>query len=74
MGHIGKSIVARRVAETDRRKGRATMSKTTVTSNLPQTMRGMVLTGHGGLDRLSWRDDLPLSTPGPGEVLIRVAA
>jgi len=37
-------------------------------------MRGMVLTGHGGLDRLEWRDDLPVPTPRPGEVLIQVNA
>lgn len=41
---------------------------------LPDTMNGMVLTGHGGLDKLEWRDDLPVPVPGPGEVLIRVGA
>lgn len=41
---------------------------------LPVTMRGVVLTGHGGLDKLVYREDLPVPTPGPGEVLIRVAA
>lgn len=39
-----------------------------------RTMRGMVLTGHGGLDRLEWREDLPVPKAGPGEVLIRVGA
>ncbi len=38
------------------------------------TMRGVVLTGHGGLDRLEWREGLPRPVPGPGEVLIRVRA
>ncbi|WP_420407701.1 alcohol dehydrogenase family protein [Hoeflea sp.] len=38
------------------------------------TMRGMVLTGHGGLDRLEWREDLRVPEPGTGEVLIRVGA
>jgi len=38
------------------------------------TMRGIVLTGFGGYDRLVWRDDLPLPVPGPGEVLVRVGA
>jgi len=40
----------------------------------PETMRGMVLTGHGGLDKLEWREDLPVPAPGAGEVLIRVGA
>lgn len=37
-------------------------------------MFGVVLTGHGGPECLEWRDDLPLPTPGPGDVLIRVGA
>jgi NADPH:quinone reductase-like Zn-dependent oxidoreductase len=41
---------------------------------LPSHMSAMVLTGHGGFDRLVWRDDLPVPRPGPGEVLIRVGA
>ncbi|WP_299390716.1 alcohol dehydrogenase family protein [Pelagibius sp.] len=41
---------------------------------LPQTMRGMVLTGHGGLEKLEWREDLAVPNPGADEVLIRVAA
>jgi len=41
---------------------------------LPDTMSGMVLTGHGGLDKLEWRDDLPVPQPAPGEVLIKVGA
>ncbi len=41
---------------------------------IPPTMKGMVLTGHGGLDKLVWREDLPTPRPGPGEVLIRVRA
>ncbi|ASP33989.1 alcohol dehydrogenase family protein [Labrenzia sp. VG12] len=40
----------------------------------PDTMSGMVLTGHGGLDKLLWRTDLPVPVAGPGEVLIRVGA
>ncbi len=42
--------------------------------NLPERMWGMVLTGHGGLDMLQWRDDLPVMAPAEGEVLIRVLA
>jgi len=41
---------------------------------LPDTMFGIQLTGHGGPDVLHARRDLPMPTPGPGEVLIRVAA
>ncbi len=41
---------------------------------LPKTMSGIVLTGHGGLDRLEWREDLPVPTPAPGEVLVEVRA
>ncbi|MEO1250392.1 MAG: alcohol dehydrogenase catalytic domain-containing protein, partial [Pseudomonadota bacterium] len=42
--------------------------------DIPDTMYGVVLTGHGGLDRLDWREDLPTPTPGLGEVLIKVLA
>lgn len=41
---------------------------------IPDTMRGLILKGHGGLEQLEWRDDLPVPRPGPGEVLIRVGA
>lgn len=41
---------------------------------LPETMKGMVLTGHGGLDKLVWREDLPVPAPVPGDVLVRVGA
>lgn len=41
---------------------------------IPRTMKGMVLTGHGGPDKLEWREDLPVPSPGAGEVLIRVGA
>lgn len=43
-------------------------------STLPATMRAVVLTGHGGFDQLALRDDVPVPHPGPGAVLIRVAA
>lgn len=38
------------------------------------TMAAVLLTGHGGLDRLEYRTDVPVPRPGRGEVLIRVAA
>ena len=44
------------------------------TAPVPERMKGMVLTGHGGPETLVWREDLPVPTPGPGEVLIRVGA
>lgn len=41
---------------------------------LPATMAAMLLTGHGGEERLAYRTDVPVPQPGPGEVLIRVGA
>jgi NADPH:quinone reductase-like Zn-dependent oxidoreductase len=41
---------------------------------LPTTMAAVLLTGHGGLDRLEYRTDVPVPHPGPGEVLVQVAA
>ncbi|KUF11530.1 alcohol dehydrogenase family protein [Pseudoponticoccus marisrubri] len=41
---------------------------------LPATMNAVLLTGHGGLDKLEWREDVPVPQPGAGEVLIRVGA
>ncbi|QLL66247.1 zinc-binding dehydrogenase (plasmid) [Sinorhizobium mexicanum] len=37
-------------------------------------MKGVVLVGHGGFDKLEFRTDLPVPTPAAGEVLIRVSA
>ena len=37
-------------------------------------MRGALLTGHGGYDKLEIRDDVPVPKPGPNDVLIRVTA
>ncbi len=42
--------------------------------SLPTQMSGVLLTAHGGPEVLKWRDDIPVPTPGPGDVLIRVAA
>ena len=43
-------------------------------TDLPDTMRGVWLTGHGDLDKLDIRQDIPVPEPGPGDVLVRVAA
>jgi NADPH:quinone reductase-like Zn-dependent oxidoreductase len=37
-------------------------------------MAGVILTGHGGFEKLEYRDDLKVPLPAPEEVLIRVAA
>jgi NADPH:quinone reductase-like Zn-dependent oxidoreductase len=37
-------------------------------------MRAVVLTGHGGLDKLEYREDWPTPRPAAGEVLVRVGA
>ncbi|MDP6705889.1 MAG: alcohol dehydrogenase family protein [Alphaproteobacteria bacterium] len=42
--------------------------------HLPPTMRAVVLIGHGGYDKLEYRDDVPLPRPQPGEALVRVGA
>ena len=43
-------------------------------TDLPAKMRGVWLTGHGGMGRLEIRQDIPVPSPGPRDVLIRVAA
>lgn len=42
--------------------------------NLPETMRAMVLTGHGGLDKLELRTNHPTPEAGPGEAVVKVLA
>jgi NADPH:quinone reductase-like Zn-dependent oxidoreductase len=42
--------------------------------SLPQRMRAVQLTGHGGFEKLVYAEDVPVPRPGPDEVLIRVAA
>ena len=42
--------------------------------SLPTTMTAVVLTGHGGYDKLDYRTDVATPSPAPGEVLIEVAA
>ncbi|MEQ3724144.1 alcohol dehydrogenase family protein [Alcanivorax sp.] len=43
-------------------------------SHIPKTMHGVLLTGHGGLDNLEYRDNLAVPVPASNEVLIRVGA
>lgn len=43
-------------------------------TDIPTTMRAVVLTGHGGLDKLEYRTDVKVPEPGPEEVLVKVAA
>ncbi|MGH3424685.1 MAG: alcohol dehydrogenase family protein [Nocardioidaceae bacterium] len=45
-----------------------------LTTPVPRTMHAVLLNGHGGLDQLEYRTDISVPSPGPGEVLIRVAA
>jgi len=40
----------------------------------PETMRAVVLTAHGGLDKLEYHEDWPTPAPDRGEVLVRVGA
>lgn len=42
--------------------------------DIPDIMAGVVLTGHGGLNKLEFRDNLEVPKPGAGEVLIQVGA
>lgn len=42
--------------------------------SLPSKMSGVVLTGHGGPEKLEWRDDLSVPTPGARDVVVRVSA
>jgi len=41
---------------------------------VPETMRAVVLTGHGGLDKLEYHEDWPTPVPTDNEVLVRVGA
>ena len=42
--------------------------------SIPDTMKAVVLTGHGGLDQLVFHEEWPTPTPKDNEVLIKVAA
>jgi len=41
---------------------------------LPERMKAVYLTGHGGIETLQYREDVPVPKPGSGDVLIKVAA
>lgn len=41
---------------------------------IPQTMKGVQLTGHGGPEKLIWNDAIPTPIPGPRDALVRVLA
>jgi len=41
---------------------------------LPPTMAAMLLTGHGDVDTLLYRTDVPTPEPGPGEVVVEITA
>lgn len=41
---------------------------------IPSSMAGVQLTGHGGLDKLVYRGDLPVPVPGSNDVLIKCHA
>jgi NADPH:quinone reductase-like Zn-dependent oxidoreductase len=41
---------------------------------IPETMAAVVLTGHGGFDKLEYRTDVPVPRPKQGQVLIHVSA
>ena len=42
-------------------------------TSIPDTMKAMVLTGHGDMDMYDWRD-VPVPQPAAGEVLVKVGA
>lgn len=54
--------------------GSGTRSDERTSMTLPSTMTAVLLTGHGGLDKLEYRTDVPVPEPRPDEVLINVAA
>jgi len=41
---------------------------------IPEQMAAVLLTGHGGLETLQYREDVPVPQPAGGDVLIRVGA
>ncbi len=43
-------------------------------NGVPTRMKAVLLTGHGGMDKLVYREDVPVPKPDTGEVLIEVSA
>lgn len=43
-------------------------------NDLPETMRGVYLTGHGGYEKLELRDTIPVPVPTAGDVIVSVKA
>lgn len=41
---------------------------------VPEVMDAVLLTGHGGLEKLEYREDVPVPTPGADDVLVEVEA
>jgi NADPH:quinone reductase-like Zn-dependent oxidoreductase len=50
------------------------LEKAVSESILPSSMTAVLLTGHGDLDRLEYRQHVPVPHPQPDEVLVRVSA
>ena len=42
-------------------------------NSVPATMHAVLLTGHGGLEKLVYRDGRPVPTPAADEVLVEVS-
>ena len=45
-----------------------------MSDSIPATMRAFVLTGHGGMEMLEYREDWPVPEVGEGEVLVCIHA
>ena len=48
------------------------MIKNKPTTALPEVMQGVFLTGHGGFEKLEFREDIPVPVAATDEVLIRI--
>ncbi len=73
------SLSTKRLSYDWRLLGRLSITESTEMGNtmdyeIPQQMTAVYLTGHGGIETLQYRQDVPVPKPGPGDVLIKVAA
>ncbi len=50
------------------------MGFTPLPETVPTTMSAMLLTGHGDVDKLVYRQDVATPSPAAGEVLVKVTA